>query len=78
MLENVMRGDRFGANSEIRCPFTERLRSGVHENISRQLIELAVKKNITPARHIATFVSSLKRGTKKPRQCFVVREWNCV
>src|SRR6266550_9353977 len=48
------------ANSEIRWPFTERFRSGVHENTSRQLSELAVTKKYNPARHIVTFVSPSK------------------
>src|SRR5436309_12286842 len=55
------------ANSEIRWPFTERFRSGVHENSSRQLSELAVtKKYITPARHIVTFVSPSKEALQNP------------
>src|ERR1700726_3412394 len=45
VFEDSMRGDRCGANSEVRCPFTERFRSGLHENISRQLIELAAVRN---------------------------------
>src|SRR6266480_4651816 len=55
------------ANSEIRWPFTERFRSGVHENTSRQLNGLAVtKKYITPARHIVTFVSPSKEALQNP------------
>src|SRR5260370_40219236 len=47
VFEDSMRSDRCGANSEIRCPFTERFCSGLHDNISRQLIELAVARNLT-------------------------------
>jgi len=50
LFENVMRGDRFRANSKIRCSFTERVRSGVHENISRRLIELAMMKKYSHQR----------------------------
>jgi len=45
-----MRGDRFRANSKIRCSFTERVRSGVHENISWRLIELAMEKKYSRQR----------------------------
>jgi hypothetical protein len=47
VFEDSMRGDRCGANSEICCSFTERFRSGLHEDISRQLIELAAVRNLT-------------------------------
>jgi hypothetical protein len=60
------------ANSEIRWPFTERFRSGVHENISRQLGELAVTKKHNPSRSHCHFCFSLERGTAKSRHCNVV------
>jgi hypothetical protein len=60
------------ANSEIRCRFTERFRSGVHENISRQLSELAVKKKHNPSPSHRHFCFSLERGTSKSRHCNVV------
>ena len=50
LFENLMRGDRFRANSKIRCSFTERVASGVHENISRRLIELAAVKKYSHQR----------------------------
>jgi len=75
LFENLMRGDRFRANSKIRCSFTERVPSGVHENISGRLIELAVVEKYSHQRVVLPlFFPSLERGTSKSRHCNVVTD----